>query len=81
MTVVAAQFAVVAVQRELRISRVIEARVVPSNRAVAVLALLATFTVVGVVFRMAAVTCCGSVLERLVLVAGKALRFKVEPDQ
>ena len=81
MTAVATQLAVVAVQRELCISCMIEARVVPSSRAVAVLALLAALAIVRVVFRVAAVTCRRRALERLVFVAGKALRLKVETDQ
>jgi hypothetical protein len=44
----------------------------------AVLAVLAASTIVRVIFRVAAVTgrCC--ILERLVFVAGKALRFAVK---
>ena len=71
----------VAVQRELRISCVIETRVIPSSRAVAVLAFLAALAIVRVVFRVAAVTGRRCVLERLIFVAGKALRFPVETDQ
>ena len=80
MAVVAAQLTVVAVQCELRISCVIETRVVPSNRAVAVLAFLAALAIVRVVFRVAAVTGRRCVLERLIFVASKALRFPVETD-
>ena len=81
MAAVATQLTVVAVQCELCISCVIKARVVPSDRAVAVLAFLAALTIVRVVFRVAAVTRCGSVLERLVFVAGKALGLEMETDQ
>jgi len=81
MTVFAAQLTVVAIQRELCISRVIETRVVPSGRAVAVLAVLAALTVVRVVFSVTAVTGRRCVLERLIFVARKALCFPVQTDQ
>jgi len=81
MAVVAAQLAVVAVKCELRISCVIETRVVPSSRPVAVLAFFAALTIVRVVFRVAAVTCRRCVLERLIFVASKALRVPVQTDQ
>lgn len=77
MAVVAAQLTVVAVKCELRISCVIETRVVPSSRPVAVLAFLATLTIVRVVVRVAAVTCRSCVLKRLIFVASKALRIPV----
>ena len=77
MTVVTAQLTVVAIQRELRISCVIETRVVPSSRPVAVLAFVAALTIVRVVFRVAAVTGRSCVLERLIFVASKALRVPV----
>jgi hypothetical protein len=72
---------VVAVQRKLRISCVIETRVIPSGRAMAVLAVLAASTIVRVIFRVAAVTGRRCVLERLVFVASKALCFPVQTDQ
>jgi hypothetical protein len=77
MTVVAAQLAVVAVKCELRVSRVIETRVVPSNRAVAVLAFLAAPAIMRIVFRVTVKTCRLCLLERLVFVASKALRVPV----
>jgi hypothetical protein len=77
MAVVAGQLAMVSVKCELRISCVIETRVVPSSRPVAVLAFLAALTIVRVVFRVAAVTGRSCVLERLIFVAGKALRVPV----
>jgi hypothetical protein len=77
MAVVAAQLTVVAVKCELRISCVIETRVVPSSRPVAVLAFLAALAIVRVVFRVAAVTCRRCALERLIFVASKALRVPV----
>lgn len=58
MTIIAAQFAVTAFERKLRIPAVIEFRVFPADRAVTVSALLAAPSLVGVI----------------VLVAGKAVR-------
>lgn len=59
----------------------IEARVVPTGRAVAVFTLLPASTVVSVIAGMAAVAGRRSVLESLVFVAGEALGFLVESDQ
>ncbi len=69
MTVVAVQLSVVAIERELRISCVVKARVVPSSRAVAVLALLAALAIVRIVLRMAVKTHRLCLLKRLILVA------------
>ena len=77
MTVVAGQFAVVSVERKLSIARMVEACVVPSGWVMAVLAFVAALTIVRVVFRVAAVTGRSCVLERLIFVAGKALRLPV----
>jgi hypothetical protein len=77
MTVVTAQLTVVAVQRKLGITRMVEACVVPSGWVMAVLAFVAALTIVRVVFRVAAVTGRSCVLERLIFVAGKALRVPV----
>ena len=81
MAVATALLGMFSVEREVRIARMIELRVVPAGRRVAIAALLSTATVVGVVFGMAVEARRRRGLEGLVLVATGAFGFGVFADQ
>ena len=58
MAVVAGQFTMTALKRELSISAVIKARIVPVDRAMAIAAFVSASTVMGIVCFVAGVTIC-----------------------
>lgn len=70
-----------AIQWEIRIAIVIEARIVPAPRVVAVAALVAAAAIVRIVFRMAVVAFSRRILKRIVGMAVQALGLLVLADQ
>lgn len=72
---------VLAVEHEIRIAIVIEARIVPAPRAVAVAAFIAAAAIVRIVFCMTVVAFRRRVPERVIGVAVEACRFLVLADQ
>ena len=81
MTVATALLGVFSIERKVRIARMIEFRVVPAGRRVAIAALLSAATVVGVVFGVAIEARGRRGLEGLVFVATGAFRLCVFADQ
>ena len=71
----------VPVKREPGVPRMVKACIVPTNRAMAVLALLATFAVVHIVLSVAAIAGYRRIRKRVVFVAVEALCVLVEPDK
>ena len=81
VTSAAAQIDMRPIERELRIPGMIETGVVPAVRAVAVLALLATATIVSVIRGVATVAGRRCVHERAVFVTAEARSIVMKPDQ
>ena len=81
VTIAAGQVRVFTVEREAGIARVVEERVFPSGRTVAIAALLAALAVVRIVFRVAAVTGHRRLLECLVGVTVQAGRLQMFADE
>jgi len=78
---IAVLFGMLAVEHEIRIAIVIEARVVPAFRAVTVAAFVAATALMCVILGMAVVALGRRVLERIVLMAIKAGRLQVFANQ
>ncbi len=81
VAVTAAQFGVPAVQRETCVARMVELRVVPTRRRVAVATFVSAAAIVRIVFGMAVEALRRRRLERLILVATRAFGFRVLADQ
>ena len=81
MATVAVLLRMLAVEYEIRIPIVIEARIVPATRAVAVAALIAATTIVCIVFRVTVVALRRGVLKRVVGMAVETCRLLVLADQ
>ena len=75
VTIGAGQISMSALQRKSRVTGMVETRVFPARRAVAVFALPATPPIVRVVLRMTAIARRRRVLKTVVLVAIEAARF------
>ena len=81
VAVAAAQLRMLAVERKVRVTRMIELRVVPAGRRVAVAAFLSAAPVVRVVFGMAVEARGRRADKRLVFMATGTLGFRVLADQ
>lgn len=78
---VAALLGMLAVEHEIRIPVVIEARIVPAARAVAVTARIATAAIMCIVLRMTVIALGRCTLERVISMAVEARGFLVLADQ
>ena len=81
MAVAAGEFRMMAFEREVRVACMVEARIFPAGRIVAIAALLAALAVMCIVLRMAAVTRRRRVLEGLVRMAVETARLQVFADE
>jgi len=81
VAVAAIELPVAAVQYKPRVARVVEARIVPANRAMAILTLLAALAVMDVVIGVAARTRRWCVLEGLVFVTAETRGIQMLADQ
>ena len=81
MAIAAGQVCMAAAQRKPCVTCIIEARIAPSGRRMAIASLLAATSFMGVIFGMAAVAGGPRVPESLVRVAGSALIVEVVANE